>query len=398
MVDHARTSSLPQNPDYDNQGPFVFRRAPRLPVIDYDNDRDNLFGTINEDSYADSMTMALLFRPKMQATPASVVLDRHKAMLTHAEEVENMVEGMVSLMRRERTSKFSGKQDAKTRREKVFIAQMAARFAKEERDLIEQEDFYPLREPSEDPLPPLANTMENLMEPGVHIEDRRRRISAHEYRNSLVTSTTNPNLDDPSKSSLDNPIIDIAIDQFLTQDPGKLETLHQKLGRLCGIAMERAKKLGLEGVSEGESYILKHIRTLKPSPVTTYWTDHVGDDASMASIDGKDSMSKVEGKRPVEECADAAFARCQHHSCQPIQSRSRRSSSFSDTTFYGPLFKEPEASEDTAKSEEPSPGENPSFRDESLAKCIYMNVAYFDLENPVGSLLQPIARAVYELE
>ncbi|KAE9992937.1 hypothetical protein EG327_007245 [Venturia inaequalis] len=335
----------------------------------------------------------------MRETSAKAVPKWYQAMPTHAGEVEKMIEAMVTIMRKDRISKRSVEQDRKAEEEQAFIAQMAARFAKEERELTDQEDFYQHRDPSEDSLPPLVTSMEGLMQRNARIEARRRRVTAHKYRNSPVTSTTTPNADNPSKSSLDNPIIDIAIDQFLTQDPEKLETLHQKLGKLCGIAMERAERLGLEGVTEDDSYLLKHVRTSKPPPVETYWTDRSGEDESTASFNVKDYMSEAEGIRSVVECADATLARCQHHSCQPIQTRSRRSSMFSDRTSYGPFPHESDApAEDMANSEEPSPGQTSSFQEESLAKCVYMNVAYFDWENPVGSLLEPIARAVYELD
>ncbi|TLD37057.1 hypothetical protein E2P81_ATG02839 [Venturia nashicola] len=399
MADQVPMSRVTEDIADDNWGPFVFRRAPRTPVVDYDNDEDNVLETAREDLHARLMEGAPRPRPTMQKTSAKAVPKRRQAIIAQAEEVEEMVEAIENTMRKERICKRSAEQDRKAHGEKAFIAQMAARFAEEERELTRQQDFYQRRDPSEDPLPPLATSMEDLGQRDAHIEARRRCVTAHEYRNSLVTSTTTPNVDNPSKSSLDSPIIEVAIDQFLTQDSEKIETLHQKLGKLCGIAMERAEKLGLVGVTEDDIYLLKHIRASKRTQTEPSWTEDSADDVPAVTYQDKESVSKAEGKRHVMECADAASAQCQRHSYQPIQSRSRRSSMFSGSTSYVPFSSEPEVpAVDKVKSEELSSGQIPGYRDRSLAECVYMNVAYFDLGDPLKLLLKPIARAVYDLD
>lgn len=520
IADQSRTSGLAEDPEDDNRGPFVFRRAPRPPVVDYDNDRDNLFETVDEGLHA-GLVDAPQSRPTMQETsgkralrriyaalrrarladdhgkPANFVssriflafireLNNHgngpltdsqnsrvedlietifdelaqidhrdihaestakvarihsEAKPTPAEEADMLVKDIVNLIRQERAMERSDEQDPKPQEKKAFTAQnrsgakptpaeeaehmveavkdivrqgrvskqkraqevkafivrkAAGFFAKEERELKEKEDFYKLRGPSEDPLPPLASSMEDLMERDAQIEARIRRVTAHEYRNSLVTSTTTPNVDNPSKSSLDNPIIDIAIDQFLTQDPEKLETLHQKLGKLCGIALERADKLGLEGTTKDDSYLLKHICASKHTRAETFWSDDSEDDESTASFFDKEPLSKAEGKRPVE-CADAASARCQHHSCQPIRTQSRLSSTFSDTTSYGPFLKNSEApAEDAVKPEKLSRKQFPFFgppgAKTSLTQCVAGNSLFN--ENIMGPLLEPLDERV----
>lgn len=328
IADQSRTSGPAEDPEDDNRDPFVFRRAPRPPVVDYDNDRENLLGTLDEGLHAGPVD-APQSRPAMQETPAERALRRIYATLrrarladdhvkpanfvpsrtfldfirelsnhgngpltdsqnrrvedlvetifdelaqvdhrdihaesttakvarnhseakpTPAEEADMLVKDIVNLIRQEFVSQRSDEQDANSREKKAsiaqnrsganptpaeeaeqmveaikdlvrqervseqkeqevkaFIAQKAAGFAKEERELTEKENFYKLRGPSEDPLPPLASSMEDLMERDAQIEARIRRVTYHEYRNSLVTSTTTPHADNPSKSKSRQP-------------------------------------------------------------------------------------------------------------------------------------------------------------------------------------------------
>lgn len=396
LAGEAKTSRLTEDLEDDDRDPFVFRRAPRPPMVNYDNDWDNLLSTADQEFLASFLANAPRPRPTMQGTRAKAAPNWYEAKLTRAEEVEKMVEAIAT-----RSPKRSGEQVRKAQEEKAFIAQMAAEFAKEERELTEQEDLYQLRNPSENPFPPRATSMEDLRARDAQIEARKRRVIAHEYRNSLVTSTTTPNIENPSKSSLDNPILDTALDQFLTQDPEKLESLLHKLGKLGHLAIVRADKLGLEGATDDDLYILKYTRASKRAWGPSFETHDSDDVESSALYQDQEPLSKPEGKRPVEECADAASARCQHHSCQPIRSGSRRSSTFSDTTSYGPLLKKSDApAKDAGESEKSSPVRTMGFRGKSFKDCPFIHGEYFNWGDPQGPflVLYAITNAVYELE
>lgn len=345
----------------ENLGPFVFRRPPRPRAVGYDDEWDTVLGIAAEaeqtpakeaemliaafernerlNDYQDSRARAadlleLLKEPQRSSKPEAAI----RAYLNRLSAVKDRLE-------QERMKEYAKRAETKERRkqlEKKFIAEKAACFAQEEEDLTKKEDLYQIRDLSEDPQPPLATTMQDLAERDTLIEARRRRVIAHEYRNSVVTSTTTPNLPDPAKTSLENPIIYTAIDQFLTQDTVNSESLEKKLETLYDLAVDRAKKLGIEGAN-GQKFVLgcDDAQYFEPtSPIR--WSGDEDQESlySRATVHSRtEPLPRVGGKRAVE-CADAISARCQHHTCQPIRIRRRPSFVFSETTSYGPLLKD----------------------------------------------------------
>jgi hypothetical protein len=264
----------------ENEGPYVFRRPPRAPVEGLDDDQEILLDTVDEDVQAGLWEEATQEHSRVQHIPGEEAQEdltaplKRSQRLDEAEKEVQEINRFMDTLRLPRDApipaslkskvekiiamydemdqgqtlendNFIEEEEQKARGDRQFIAQKAACFAQEEDELTKQEDIYRIRDSVEDPQPPLATTYEGLAERDARIEARRRRVIAHQYRNSVVTSTMTPNVIDPSKTSLENPILNVAIDQFLAQDNAQLGKLDEKLTELSEIILSRSKKLGM---------------------------------------------------------------------------------------------------------------------------------------------------------